>query len=261
MATVNHDELLIDKSAQSYWVLTLNRPDELNALRTSLLRKLTDTLVEAQADDSVLAVVVTGGHKVFAAGADIKELASKSTVEVLQDVRAQMWRTISELRKPLIAAVNGYALGAGNELVLHCDIVVAGEDARFGQPEVNLGLMPGAGGSVLLSRAVGRAMAMKMALAGEQITAREALQAGLVSEVVAAEETIARATDLARKIARKAPVALQLIKETILAAGDLSLRDAKAYERKTFALTFATEDCREGMNAFIEKRRPSFKGR
>lgn len=263
MDTVLHkdDELLVDTSHHGYWVLQLNRPEALNALRTSLLQKLTDALAAAQLDDSVRAVVITGSSSVFAAGADIKELASKGPLDVLQDDRTLMWRRISELRKPLIAAVNGYALGAGNELVLHCDIVIAGEDARFGQPEVNLGLMPGAGGAYLLSRAVGRAVAMKMALAGEQLSADEALRAGLVSEVVVADQALTRAKELAAKIARKAPIALQLIKETILSANDLSLRDGRAFERKAFALTFATEDCREGIAAFIEKRRPTFVGR
>lgn len=262
MNDVPHDdnELLIDTSNDGYWVLQLNRPEALNALRTSLLQKLTDALAAAQADTSVRAVVITGGGSVFAAGADIKELAGKGPLDVLQDDRTQMWRRISELRKPLIAAVNGYALGAGNELVLHCDIVVAGETARFGQPEVNLGLMPGAGGAFLLSRTVGRAVAMKMALAGEHLTAQEALRAGLVTEVVAVDQALPRAIELAARIARKAPIALQLIKETILSAGDLSLRDGRAFERRAFALTFATEDSREGMAAFIEKRKPTFRG-
>lgn len=259
--TDTKDELLIDDPQPGVRVLTLNRPDANNALRTSLLRKIADAITAADADKSIRAIVVTGGPKIFAAGADIKELAGKGPLDVLNDERIDLWKIIGALKKPLIAAVNGLALGAGNELVLHCDIVVAADDAKFGQPEINVGVMPGAGGTYLLSRAVGKAVAMKMALIGEPLSAPEALVAGLVSEVVPAEQVLPRALDLAGKIARKAPVAAQLIKEVIQHGPDLSLADARALERKCFSIVFGTEDKLEGLNAFIEKRKPIFTGR
>ena len=164
--TEANDELLIDDPQPGVRVLTLNRPDAMNALRTSLLRKLSDAIAAASQDAAVRVVVVTGGPQVFAAGADIKELAGKGPLDVLTDERITMWQRIAAFDKPLVAAVNGLALGAGNELVLHCDIVIAGEDAKFGQPEINVGVMPGAGGTFLLARAVGKAVAMKMTLSG-----------------------------------------------------------------------------------------------
>ena len=259
--TNSDDELLLDNPQPGVRVLTLNRPEAMNALRTSLLRKLSDAITTAAQDAEVRVVVVTGGAQVFAAGADIKELAGKGPLDVLTDERIGMWQRIAAFDKPLIAAVNGLALGAGNELVLHCDIVIAGEDAKFGQPEINVGVMPGAGGTFLLARAVGKAIAMKMALSGEPLGAREAMAAGLVSEVVGPGQAVARALELAGKIARKAPVAARLIKEVILRGGDLSLQDARALERKCFALVFGTEDKHEGLSAFIEKRKPQFTGR
>jgi len=257
----NTDELLIEDPQPGVRVLTLNRPEAMNALRTSLLRKLSDVIVASARDAAVRVVVVTGGPKVFAAGADIKELAGKGPLDVLTDERAAMWQRIAAFEKPLVAAVNGLALGAGNELVLHCDIVVAEEDAKFGQPEINVGVMPGAGGTFLLARAIGKAVAMKMALTGEPLSARDAMAAGLVSEVVEAGQAIPRALELAGKIARKAPVAARLIKEVIVRGGDLSLQDARSLERKCFTIVFGTEDKNEGLTAFIEKRKPVFSGR
>jgi len=254
-------ELLIDTPEPGIRLLTLNRPDANNALRTSLLRAIAEAVAAADADPELRVVVITGGPQIFAAGADIKELAGKGPLDVLRDPRVDHWNTIGALRKPLIAAVNGLALGAGNELVLHCDIVVAADDARFGQPEINVGVMPGAGGTYLLARAVGKAVAMKMALTGDPLPAREAFAAGLVSEIVPAGEVLARALELAGKIARKPPVAAQLIKEVIGRGTDLSLHDARALERKCFTVVFGTEDKREGLSAFIDKRKPAFTGR
>ncbi|GAB4351152.1 MAG: 2,3-dehydroadipyl-CoA hydratase [Gammaproteobacteria bacterium] len=242
-------------------VLTLNRPDARNALNNALLSEVAAALDEAAADEAVRVAVVTGGPKVFAAGADIKEMAALDLVGVMNDPRPGYWRRIATFPKPLIAAVNGYALGGGCELVMHADIVIAGQGAQFGQPEINLGIIPGAGGTQRLIRAVGKSLAMKMVLSGEFIDAETALRAGLVAEITEDDQTLARATALAQRIAGKAPVALRLAKEALLKAYDTTLEAGLAFERKAFTLLAGTEDRSEGINAFLEKRPPLFKGR
>ena len=253
--------LLFDRPADHVLMITLNRPEARNALNLAVLEGLAEALAEAGADDDTRAVVLTGGEAVFAAGADIKEMAGLTAVEVLTNKRAEFRAAISRFPKPLIAAVNGFCLGGGNELAMQADIIIAGEGARFGQPEINLGLIAGSGGTQRLTQIVGKPLAMKMALAGEFIDAPAALASGLVAEIVPDDRTISRAVELAAKIASKSPVAVRLAKEAVLRASEAALADGLAFERKAFALTFATEDHREGIAAFLEKRKPIFEGR
>lgn len=241
--------------------LTLDRPEARNALNNALLAEIAAALDVASADEEVRVAIVTGGGKVFAAGADIKEMAALDMVGVMSDPRPGYWRRIAGFPKPLIAAVNGYALGGGCELMMHADIVIAGEDAQFGQPEINLGIIPGAGGTQRLVRTVGKSMAMKMVLSGEFIDAATALQFGLVAEVTPGEETLSRAQRLAGKIADKGPVAVRLAKEALLKAYETTLESGLAFERKAFTLLAGTEDRNEGIAAFMEKRSPVFRGR
>lgn len=241
--------------------IRLNRPTARNALRTDLLAEIADVLTQAAADETVRCVVITGGEKVFAAGADIKEMAALDAIGVLNDKRPQYWSCLRTFPKPLIAAVNGYALGGGCELAMHADIIIAGDSALFGQPEINLGIIPGAGGTQRLIHAVGKARAMKMVLSGEMIKAQEALEAGLVAEVTPPELTIERAHALAKTIAKKSPLAVRLAKEAMLNAFEMSLTTGLQQERKAFALLAASDDRQEGINAFIEKRSPTFTGR
>ncbi|MBY4677155.1 2,3-dehydroadipyl-CoA hydratase PaaF [Marinobacterium arenosum] len=241
--------------------ITLNRPDAYNALRNQLLMELADVLDQVADNDEVKAVLVTGGDKVFAAGADIKEMAALDAVGMLSDKRPTYWKRIAAFPKPLIAAVNGYALGGGCELVMHCDIVIAGDNAQFGQPEINLGIIPGAGGTQRLIRTVGKSMAMQLVLSGTFISAEQAREFGLVSEVVIPERTLERARQLATTIASKPPVAVRLAKEVLLKAFDTTLDSGLNLERKAFTLLAATEDRNEGIAAFMEKRKPNFTGK
>jgi enoyl-CoA hydratase len=242
-------------------LITLDRPKLRNALDNATLREIGDVLENISADETVNAVVLTGGPDVFAAGADLKEMSALDAVGVLSDVRPSLWRRIAVFPKPLIAAVNGYALGGGCELAMHADIVLAGDTAQFGQPEINLGIIPGAGGTQRLTRAVGKSLAMKMILSGLFVGADEAVSAGLAAECCPAEETIERAIKLAERIATKAPIALALAKQSVLKAHELSLAEGLDAERKAFTILAATEDRREGIAAFLEKRDPKFKGK
>jgi len=241
-------------------LITLQRPQALNALTTELLGELADELTAAQADAETRVVVLTGSRKAFAAGADLKEMAECNLVGVLNDPRQASWQTITRFSKPLIAAVNGFALGGGCELAMHADIIIAGTDARFGQPEINLGIMPGAGGTQRLLRAVGKSMAMQMVLTGEAIDAGQAQRAGLVSEVTQPELTVERAVQIARSIAAKAPLAVRLAKEALLKAMDTDLASGLRFERHAFTLLAGTRDRDEGIAAFQEKRKPTFIG-
>ena len=257
----DYEDIRVETPHPHVRLITLDRPRARNALRTRLLEEVAGVLRDAVADDAVRAVVITGGPDVFAAGADVKEMAAHDAVTIRDDPRVLHWKLIRAFPKPLIAAVNGYALGGGNELAMHADIVIAGETARFGQPEVNLGLIPGAGGTQRLTRVVGKSLAMKMCLAGAVIDAQEALARGLVAEVVPAGETVARALALAETIARKAPKAVQLAKVAVLKSYQTGLTEALAFEREAFCSLFATEDRLEGIAAFRDKRAPDFKGR
>ncbi|UXY55727.1 2,3-dehydroadipyl-CoA hydratase PaaF [Pseudomonas tohonis] len=242
-------------------LITLQRPEALNALNTQLLGELALELDDAERDPQTRVVVLTGSRKAFAAGADINEMAERDLVGILDDPRQAHWQRIARFPKPLIAAVNGFALGGGCELAMHADILIAGEDARFGQPEINLGIMPGAGGTQRLLRAVGKSLAMQMVLSGEAIDARHAQRAGLVSEVTQPEFTVERALAIARVIASKAPLALRLAKEALLKAQDTDLASGLRFERHAFTLLAGTADREEGLAAFREKRTPEFTGR
>ena len=242
-------------------VVTLNRPDVLNALNQATMDELVSALEEFEREGSVRCIVLTGAGRAFAAGADIKEMAGASAPEMLAGYRFQQWERIRKVTTPLIAAVNGFALGGGCELAMLCDMIVAAETAQFGQPEINLGIMPGAGGTQRLTRAIGKARAMEMVLTGRPISARQAEACGLVSRVVPAETVLDEAKRLAQEVAAKGAVAVRLAKEAVLKAFDTHLEGGLDYERKCFYLLFATEDRSEGIAAFLEKRRPAFKGR
>lgn len=252
--------LLIHGPEQGVLLLTLNRPEALNALNTALLSELSAALDTAEADADTRAVVITGSDRAFAAGADINEMADRDLVGILEDPRVAHWQRIARFSKPIIAAVNGFALGGGCELAMHADILIAGENARFGQPEVNLGIMPGAGGTQRLTRAVGSALAMHMTLTGEHITANRALQAGLISEICPTELTVQRAIEIAQTIASKAPIAMRFIKEAVHKANDTDLATGLRFERHAFTILAGTADRAEGLKAFQEKRQPHFKG-
>ncbi len=253
--------LLLMPPQEGVLLVQLNRPEARNALTTELLIQLAEVLDQASLNEEISAVVITGGEKVFAAGADLKQMASLDMVGVLNDTRPAIWQKIACFPKPLIAAVNGFALGGGCELAMHADIIIAGDNAKFGQPEINLAIIPGAGGTQRLIRTVGKSLAMKMVLSGEFISAEEARQSGLVAEVTSPEDSVSRAIDLARVIAAKSPLAIQQAKDVLLNAFETHLDVGLQYERKAFTVLAATEDRNEGINAFLEKRKPDFKGR
>ena len=251
-----------DGPVDSVALVTIERPDVLNALSFDLLDELADALATLDADPSCRAIVLTGsGTRAFAAGADIRELAIQTPISLLVDDRFAVWERIAATRTPMIAAVRGFALGGGCELAMSCDLIVAGDDAQFGQPEINLGVMPGAGGTQRLTRAIGRARAMDLILTGRTISASEAAMMGLVSRVVPAEDTLTAALELARTIAAQAPVAVLAAKEAVRLAEELPLSAGLRHERRAFFALFASDDQGEGMSAFVAKRRPEWKGR
>ncbi|HKG56600.1 MAG TPA: enoyl-CoA hydratase-related protein [Candidatus Limnocylindrales bacterium] len=243
-------------------LVTLDRPEALNALDFALMAALADALEALDADDSCRVVVITGsGERAFAAGADIRELGRQTPVTLTVENEFRHWDRVKRIRKPLIAAVRGVALGGGCELAMACDMIVASDDAKFGQPEIRLGVMPGAGGTQRLTRAVGKAKAMEMVLTGEPITAREAEARGLVTRVVPATDTLDSALELASRIAALPSAAVVAAKEAVNRALELPLEAGLEFERRNFFLLFATDDMREGTAAFVEKRPPSWTGR
>lgn len=248
---------IIDKVA----VLTLNRPEALNALCDRLVDEMSDALEKLEATPSVSVVILTGGEKVFAAGADLKEMLDKSLQRVVEDNFAGCCTRLATFSLPVIAAVSGYALGGGCELVEMCDIVIASDKARFGHPEISVGTMPGAGGTQRLPRAVGKHKAMDMLLTARMIDAGEAERASLVSRVVPKEEVLSAAMEVAKTIASYSRPVLKLMKQAILASQAMPINEGLAFERKLFQMTFGFEDRREGMGAFIEKRKPIFRNR
>ena len=241
--------------------MLLNRPQQLNALSDELMSELVVRLQDLDADEAVRCIVLGGNERAFAAGADIGELAQASAIELYYARRIERWDAIRNLWTPLVAAVSGYCLGGGCELALACDLIIASESARFGQPETSLGIIPGAGGTQRLTRAVGKATAMDVILSGRMLTADEALAAGLVARVVAQEAWLDEAKRVARDIASKGPVATRLAKEAVDRAYETTLQLGLEYERRVLYLSFASEDAKEGLTAFTEKRKPDFKSR
>ncbi|HET8778203.1 MAG TPA: enoyl-CoA hydratase-related protein [Candidatus Limnocylindria bacterium] len=262
-AGATHEDLvLLERQREQRTALVrLNRPKQLNALNGAVMDALCASLEELDRDDGVRAIVVTGNERAFAAGADIGEMADASPIDMLLTNRIGQWDRIRRITKPVIAAVNGWALGGGCELAMTLDLIVAGEGAKFGQPEINIGVIPGAGGTQRLTRALGKSKAMRMILTGEPITAREAEAAGLIAVITQDELVVEDALALAAQIATKSPIALRLAKEAVNAAYEMSLTDALAHERRLFYLLFASDDQKEGMAAFLEKRTPDFTGR
>lgn len=240
-------------------LITLDRPEALNALNNDTMLEVTQAVQEFDADAEVGAIVITGSEKAFAAGADIKEMSSKSATEMYTADWFAGWDVLTRARTPIIAAVNGYALGGGCELAMMCDFIIAGDKAKFGQPEVNLGVTPGMGGSQRLTRAIGKAKAMEMCLTGRMMAAEEAERSGLVARVVPAGELLDSALETAKLIASKSFVATSQIKEQVNAVDELSLSQGIQFERRTFHALFSSHDQKEGMAAFVEKRDPEFK--
>ena len=242
-------------------LIRLNRPDDYNALNSTLMQELIDALRKFDQDEDIGAMVVTGHDKFFAAGADIKEMSDASVVDMLTRDHISIFDRIMEIKKPIIGAVSGWCLGGGNELAMTLDMIVASEKARFGQPEINLGVIPGAGGTQRLTKIVGKAIAMEMVLNNRHLTAEEALQLGLVNKVAPVETYLEEALKLAREIAKRAPLAVRLGKEAVNHAYESFLSDGLADERRAFYMLFASEDQKEGMKAFMEKRDPEWKGK
>ena len=255
------DEYVLVKLDGPVAVLTLNRPDVLNALNIPLMDQLIEKLEAFDGDPAIRCMIITGSERAFAAGADIKEMADASIVDMYERNNLARWERIKRVRKPIIAAVSGFCLGGGCELAMHCDMIIAAESAQFGQPEINLGVMPGAGGTQRLSKTVGKYRAMELILTGRFFDAKEAYELGLVTRVVPNEIILDEAVKLAQGIAERSPVAVRFAKEAVLKAFETGLSEGLDYERKMFYMLFGTEDQKEGMKAFIEKRKPEYSGK
>lgn len=258
---MTYETILVETPAPGVGLIRLNRPQALNALNSQLTRELFEALEVFDADDSVKCMVLTGSDKAFAAGADIKQMENTDAVTMFAGSDFTDWARLTHVRKPVIAAVSGWALGGGCEMAMMCDMIIASETAKFGQPEIGIGIMPGAGGTQRLTRAVGKALAMEMTLSDRKLTAQEALQYGLVNHVFPLDSYLGEAIKLAEKIATMSGPAIKLIKDAVNKAEELSLAEGLSYEKRNFYLLFATEDKAEGMKAFIEKRKPEWKNR
>jgi enoyl-CoA hydratase len=259
---MTYETLLLEHAEGGVAVITLNRPKALNALSDQLMAELTAALDTLEADDAIGAIVITGNDKAFAAGADITEMKDKSFASAyLEDFITSGWERLTRCRKPVIAAVSGFALGGGCELAMMCDIILAADTAKFGQPEITLGILPGAGGTQRLTRLVGKTKAMELCLTGRMMDAVEAERAGLVSRVVPAAELMDETLKTARKIASMPRVAALMVKESINRSQETTLADGIRFERRLFHATFATVDQKEGMAAFAEKRKPMFQNK
>lgn len=242
-------------------LIELNRPKELNALNLQLMQELRDTLKQLDNNAEVRVIIITGNEQAFAAGADIKQMANKTAIDMLLIDQFSTWDQIRKTRKPIIAAVSGFALGGGCELAMTCDMIIASETAKFGQPEIKIGVMPGAGGTQRLTKAIGKVKAMELVLTGRFLSAEEAKSYGLVNKVVPVEMYMFEAVQLAKEIAAMSPIATMLAKEAVNRSFETFLDEGLHFERKNFYLAFASEDQKEGMSAFVEKRKPDFKGK
>ncbi len=257
------DNVLVTKNFKDHAhiaLIQLNRPKVLNALSTDILRDVVEALFLLEDDKDVRVIILTGNDRAFAAGADIGQMAEASPIDQIKDNRFRTWKQLSLMTKPIIAAVNGFALGGGCELAMSCDFIIAGDSARFGQPEIKIGMIPGAGGTQRLTRAIGKSKAMLAVLTGEMIDAYEAEKSGLVAKVVPAETLMQETFEIAKVIANRAPVAVKLAKEAVNIAFESSLKDGMEFERRNFYLTFSSKDQKEGMKAFLEKREPKYDG-
>lgn len=254
-------ETILTETRDAVGLITLNRPDALNALNGQMIRELGQALIAFDADDAIGAIVITGSSKAFAAGADIKEMKDFSYMDAYLSDFISEWEQVTRCRKPVIAAVAGFALGGGCEMAMMCDFIIAGDNAKFGQPEITLGIIPGAGGTQRLTRLVGKSKAMEMCLTGRMMDADEAERSGLASRVVPVDELLDDAIATATKIAGMSRPTAMMAKEAVDTALETSLREGVHFERRLFHSTFATEDQKEGMAAFAEKRRPDFKHR
>ena len=260
---MSYENIIIEKEHEDYKhvaLVRLNRPKVLNALSTDLMNELSEVLISLDDDPSVRVIILTGNDRAFAAGADIAQMVEASPIDQINDNRFRAWQKLALVNKPIIAAVNGFALGGGCELAMHCDLILAGDSAKFGQPEIKIGTTPGAGGTQRLTRAIGKSKAMMMVLTGEMIDANTALDWGLCAKVVPEKTLLKEAYELASVIANRAPVAVRLCKESVNKAYEMSQSDAIDYERRNFYLTFSSLDQKEGMRAFLEKREPEYKG-
>ena len=258
---MNYEFILVTPEVKKHIALIqLNRPKELNALNLQLMLELKDALQTLDKNDEVRCIIITGNQQAFAAGADIKQMETRTPVDLIKIDQFETWDQIRKTSKPIIAAVCGFALGGGCELAMTCDMIVAGESAKFGQPEIKIGIMPGAGGTQRLTRAVGKALAMEMVLTGKFISAEEAQKAGLINRVVPDEVYMDEAIKLATEVANMSPIALRLAKESVLKSFETGLQEGLYFERKNFYLTFSSEEQKEGMKAFVEKRKANFSG-
>jgi enoyl-CoA hydratase len=253
-------DIVVELPAKGVGLIRLNRPDALNALRTNLLNELVDAAIRFDDDPAIGALVITGNERAFSAGADITEMADASVVDMVNNGMIERWNKLRAIRKPIIAAVSGHCLGGGCELAMTCDIIVASESAKFGQPEINIGVIPGAGGTQRLTQAVGKSLAMEVILNDRRLTAEEALRYGLVSRVAPVERYLGEAVELAAQIAQRAPLAVQMGKAAVDKSFEVGLSEGLDYEKMLFYVLFASEDQREGMRAFVEKRPPVWQG-
>lgn len=255
------DDLILSEIDGHVGIIRLNRPKVLNALNPELMTKLAAQMETFDDDATIHVILLAGSERAWAAGADIGDMAEQTAVTMYERDQFATWDRIKRIKKPIVAAVSGYALGGGCELMMLCDIVIASETAQIGQPEINIGVMPGAGGTQRLTRAVGKATAMDVILTGRFLSAKESLAAGLISRVVPKEHWYSAALKLAHEVASKPPLALRIAKDAILKAQELNLSEGLGYERKLFYMLFSTDDQKEGMRAFMDKRKPTFKGK
>ncbi len=253
-------DIVVERPVERVGLIRLNRPQALNALRGQLMEELIRALQSFDREVAIGAIVITGNDKAFSAGADITEMANATLTDMLNRGMIERWRQLRNIRKPLIAAVSGHCLGGGCELAMACDMIVASETAKFGQPEINIGVIPGAGGTQRLTKAVGKSLAMEIVLNDRRLTAEEALRYGLVSRMAPLDQYLTDAISLAAQIAARAPLGVQMGKEAINKSFEMSLADGMSYEEKLFYILFASEDQKEGMRAFVEKRKPEWRG-
>ena len=251
--------ILTSEPQQGIGVIQINRPQVLNALSLQTMTEIVEAMEQFEQSEDIRCIVIHGNEKAFAAGADIKEMSGAGSMQMLERDQFAKWERIRSIKKPIIGAISGFALGGGCELAMNCDMLIVSETAQFGQPEINIGVMPGAGGTQRLTRAIGKVRAMEIALTGRMISAREAWRCGLVNKVVPVESYFQEAIALAAEIAAKAPIAVKLIKESILKSFSTTLEGGLEFERKNFYLLFSSDDQKEGMNAFIEKRKPTWR--